>query len=360
MKHMVAAALACLLLAGSAQGQMVVGDGINTSETNLQLWLRADLGVTTDGGGVTDWVDQSANGYAFDLLEATRVPGYIASDADANGQATVDFSQDAGGVTSGSCLKCDASGVITSTGTVFNVIRMVPVGGKVWASSTADGTNRVEIALDSRTTASRRPFMAYERLSPPQVFVKIGDEAADPNILTDKFAVSVLTMDLAGETTALSLNGDPDKTTTVNAALEVYGVPALTLGGAIAGGSGYDGSMAEMIVYDRVLSAAEIFEVASYLATRYDIAYGGSEPPMTGDANDDGLVDDDDLSLLLSSWGQDVGWENGNFNGDNIVDDDDLSLLLSNWTGSGAVPEPASAFVLLTGFAAVAVRSRRK
>ena len=79
-----------------------------------------------------------------------------------------------------------------------------------------------------------------------------------------------------------------------------------------------------------------------------------------GDANCDGWVDDDDLSLLLANWGQDAGWDNGNFNGDNTVDDDDLSLLLANWTGSATVPEPASAFVLLTGLVAVTLRGRRK
>ena len=78
---------------------------------------------------------------------------------------------------------------------------------------------------------------------------------------------------------------------------------------------------------------------------------------LTGDANGDSLIDDDDLSLLLSSWGQDVGWANGNFNGDNIVDDDDLSLLLANWTGGAAVPEPATAALL--GLGALAMLRRR-
>ena len=78
-----------------------------------------------------------------------------------------------------------------------------------------------------------------------------------------------------------------------------------------------------------------------------------------GDANVDTFVDDDDLSLLLANWHQDVGWDKGNFNGDNIVDDDDLSLLLANWTGSGTVPEPASAILALLG-ASLLVRRRRQ
>ena len=86
-----------------------------------------------------------------------------------------------------------------------------------------------------------------------------------------------------------------------------------------------------------------------------DFLFGGG---LMGDADGDGLVDDDDLSLLLSSWGQDVGWANGNFNGDNIVDDDDLSLLLSNWTGSAPVPGPATLSGLTLG-ALACLRRRR-
>ena len=89
-----------------------------------------------------------------------------------------------------------------------------------------------------------------------------------------------------------------------------------------------------------------------------NVGHNGTNKPMNflivesttetlmGDANGDTLVDDDDLSLLLAHWQQDVGWENGNFSGDNIVDDDDLSLLLANWTGSSSVPEPATLSLL--------------
>ena len=85
-----------------------------------------------------------------------------------------------------------------------------------------------------------------------------------------------------------------------------------------------------------------------------------------GDANLDGVVDDNDLSPLLAHWGQDVtgqpgrGWGQGEFDGLAPVQDNDLSLLLANWTGAGAVPEPASAMVVLLGFASAALRRGRK
>ena len=104
-----------------------------------------------------------------------------------------------------------------------------------------------------------------------------------------------------------------------------------------------------------MLASSEVlFGVAPELIIDY-VAGGGG----VGDANGDGLVDDDDLSLLLANWQQDVGWSKGNFNGDNTVDDDDLSLLLANWTGSGAVPEPATLAMLTVSAMVLASRRRR-
>ena len=86
--------------------------------------------------------------------------------------------------------------------------------------------------------------------------------------------------------------------------------------------------------------------------------------PVVGDANEDGLVDDSDLSLLLASWGQDADWAGGNFNEDNVVDDADLSLLLASWTGlgsaGGTVPEPCALSLLALGWLGLRRGSRPK
>ena len=78
------------------------------------------------------------------------------------------------------------------------------------------------------------------------------------------------------------------------------------------------------------------------------------DPVVPGDTNFDGLVNDDDLSVMLSRWGQDATWPKGNFNGDHVVNDDDLSLLLANWTAAGAAaPEPACGVLILFGLRVV-------
>ena len=77
-----------------------------------------------------------------------------------------------------------------------------------------------------------------------------------------------------------------------------------------------------------------------------------------GDANLDGKVDVNDLTIVLSSFGQ-TGktWTAGDFNNDGKVDVNDLTILLSNFgqnIGSSdaavaAVPEPASMVLLGVG-----------
>lgn len=70
--------------------------------------------------------------------------------------------------------------------------------------------------------------------------------------------------------------------------------------------------------------------------------------PVPGDLNADGFVDQMDVEILLSYWGQNVSAAMGNLDGRGRVDDFDLNILLGRWTGSSgsAVPEPMSLSVL--------------
>jgi len=89
-------------------------------------------------------------------------------------------------------------------------------------------------------------------------------------------------------------------------------------------------------------------------------------PLLPGDANTDGVVDDDDLSLLLANWtgvgGWGGTWRTGDFDENGTVSDADLSLLLANWTGPlpGAVPEPATLGLLLFGLSVLPRRTTRR
>ena len=71
---------------------------------------------------------------------------------------------------------------------------------------------------------------------------------------------------------------------------------------------------------------------------------------LPGDANRDGKVDVNDLTVVLTNFGQTTGvsWSSGDFNGDGKVDVNDLTIVLSHFgssvgdsAGIAAVPEPA-------------------
>ena len=100
------------------------------------------------------------------------------------------------------------------------------------------------------------------------------------------------------------------------------------------------------------------------VATYDDISVGLAPPDLLGDANDDGVVNDLDASILGAHWQMQSGatWADGDFNGDQKVDDRDAAILAAHWGGTGAegsVPEP-STLVLLVGLVVGAGIVRRR
>ena len=71
---------------------------------------------------------------------------------------------------------------------------------------------------------------------------------------------------------------------------------------------------------------------------------------LPGDANGDGRVDINDLTIVLSNYGQSgTNWNEGDFTGSGTVDINDLTIVLAHYNqsvssagvaGLGAVPEP--------------------
>jgi hypothetical protein len=98
---------------------------------------------------------------------------------------------------------------------------------------------------------------------------------------------------------------------------------------------------------------------ASFTATAlngYDYAVVGTTI-LDGDANRDGRVDINDLTVVLSNFGRTTGmsWSTGDFTGDGTIDVNDLTIVLANFgeavtagAGIAAVPEP-SMLVLIGG-----------
>ena len=93
---------------------------------------------------------------------------------------------------------------------------------------------------------------------------------------------------------------------------------------------------------------------------------GWAEPYLAGDANLDGSINSADLNKVGLNWQQAQNrFSEGDFNGSGLVDAADLNAIGLRWqdsialaASSAAVPEPASALMLVIGLVALAVRGR--
>ena len=90
---------------------------------------------------------------------------------------------------------------------------------------------------------------------------------------------------------------------------------------------------------------------------------------LPGDANGDGRVDINDLTIVLAHYGQ-TGqtWAQGEFTGDGKVDINDLTIVLANYNqsvgssagGLAAVPEPGMLVLLAAGLVGLLAYAWRK
>ena len=79
-----------------------------------------------------------------------------------------------------------------------------------------------------------------------------------------------------------------------------------------------------------------------------DSAGGGVETCLPGDANLDGTVDINDLTIVLAHYNQTgMGWTQGEFTGDGTVDINDLTIVLAHYNqsvGAGILGRRARTF----------------
>ncbi len=151
-----------------------------------------------------------------------------------------------------------------------------------------------------------------------------------------------------------------------------------------ANSSGYDaatwqnGTITDLnALYAPVLPAGFVLDNATAIDNGGDIAGYGHDASgnnvqafvlqalLAGDANEDGKVDINDLTIVLARYGQSgLSWAAGDFNGDGKADINDLTIVLANYgqtAGSAAaamaaVPEPGALLLLAAALAGLTAR----
>jgi hypothetical protein len=127
-----------------------------------------------------------------------------------------------------------------------------------------------------------------------------------------------------------------------------------------ADGNGYELSQSRLYFTDK--DGTGVWQLPYDMTADFatpELAYDPIITSIPGDANEDGVVDGSDATILANYWQYGVGmtnpdatWAMGDFNGDGVVDGSDATILASHWQEGtpppAAVPEPSTVIALIT------------
>jgi hypothetical protein len=220
-----------------------------TNIAGAVLWLRADLGITLNGADVSAWADQSASN--VDALQGTAAdqPLYRATGW-SNGLPTVDFDR-----ANTEWMQIDSLAAFGSH-TCFAVI-----------DQRSETTTLQGLLVDNGGGEGIYAVGDIARMS----YVDVGawDNASAAAIAGQQQLM--WSADQSGNVEAFRRNRASLGTGIYTAADNVWG-PTLFLGKYSSGLQHHlDAEVAEIILYNRVLTAAEITQVEAYLGGRYGL-----------------------------------------------------------------------------------------
>lgn len=217
---------------------------------HLLSWFRADSGVTEGTGGVSEWADKRGSGYALGQSASGQRPALVASSSNFNNLPTLEFTQ-----ANNDFL------VATSYSDLPDEVTIVVVGS-------ATGTNEqvfADIGLDSGFATG--PLAYYDganmRFFVEGTFASYADATpVSPAVHIFRYNGSETRSDIfKNSTTSLGDASPGALTNTLN---------RLTVG--IAGSQAawpMGGEIAEIMIWDKKLTDAELASVLGYTNARY-------------------------------------------------------------------------------------------
>jgi hypothetical protein len=224
---------------------------------NLEVWLNAGTGVTSSGGSVSAWADQSGNGNNATQAAAGDQPTLVSSDAAFNGQPVLAFNGSTdymqsplpfnavGGMTVFVVASHDS--VNTARGIVGGSQGNYGAASQWFLMQSTSNSNLAEINRDSTTNSS----------------VTNGPLDTSPHVYA-------LTYDGSAETLTQSVDGSSASSPALFANLSLS---TLDIGSFIHFGAGFDFgdvNIGEILVYNTALSSADQATVENYLTSKYE------------------------------------------------------------------------------------------
>ncbi len=224
----------------------------------LAYWLRADRGIdTTSAGRVTSWANSAQTVNPATQSNDARRPRFIAQGL--NGRPAIEFD--------GNDVLISTNNISLNQQTIFAVFNSTSSGVKIICEHSQDAnTNN-----GSFLTTSVGNTLLFRRSTTSSVGANYvenwGNDGAYRVITTSFSPNNSVAMRINGHTVSLITGGF----TSGNANDKLY------IGGrGINGDLGLVGRIAELIVYNRLLSQAERDTVEQYLSRKYNIPFPAS------------------------------------------------------------------------------------
>jgi len=249
------AALVLLISSAGAFAQTL------TVTNGLQLWLRADAGITTNAsGGVVQWDDQSTNGNNALQITDSQAPLFVPAALNNKPVLRFDGADDFLNV-----LDSDSLSFTGDLTTLF-VVRFEDFGfyNEVWGKTAGPGGN-LPAPTDLYTVPGSGVLRAYRG---DGTFDNLANVDSAQPLRANTYLV--LGLDVQGDILTHYLNAQPNGsgTITTNTA---DGNTDLKIGTRTDGFTRMKGDIAELLIYDRGLSTLERSNAFSYLQTKYNL-----------------------------------------------------------------------------------------
>ncbi len=225
--------------------------------TNLQVWLRADAGVTQSSNSVSSWADQSGNGNDATEATATEQPFYVSDDLNGNPMILFDGIND----------RLDGTGFYSHD--IYIVVDPVQNYNSTSGDDAILGLNSTDfygIFFGSHTTNLTDEVLTYSDNTGTYRSGVTGTTITYKDPMIINFRVN------AGATNQELFIDGAGITTSVSGTFGTLSNVAYTLGVRGSGGADFlDGAIGEIVNYSARLSDANRRDVTSYLALKYGI-----------------------------------------------------------------------------------------
>jgi len=250
-------------VSGSRTPIVAGGGGEIIPSSGLSLWLKADAGVTTSGSNVTAWADQSGNGENATTENGGADSPIFVSSAQ-NSKPAIQFNNS--DLEGASFMRIASPAFNLKNSTAFFVAKQINqiFFARLFAFLSADGDDYDTddgMAVVYNATTDPRQFQiesnggsAFENASNYEAFGVASYTITSGGLITPFFN------SVAGTTHE---NGDMASTNGADA--------LIAQGSQIASASAFDGQIAEIVLYSRVLTTPERQQVESYLNAKYAI-----------------------------------------------------------------------------------------